>query len=83
MSGGFYQGWGAFEKLLTNLNIEYSISRTERPNGNKSSVLVFCGYNSAKRFEDYIYSGVGIGIGRKKDNFLNMKKPTRTNALRP
>lgn len=78
IAGSYNQDWRVLEELLKTLNINYGICKNVNKKGHRSSYIHILQYNSILRFRDYIYKdNLEIGFKRKRDNFFNIKNPTK------
>lgn len=83
-SSSLNQNWIFLENLCKELNINYSIHKEKRKTGNSSKfsiygkykVIKFCEYIYKNRYED------SIGLERKFNNFLQLKKLEKKNRFK-
>lgn len=77
-----YQDWSFVENLLNSINVEYHIYKRKIETGG-ASYLDIAGRKNMIRYGEYLYKGFStIGLKRKKDIFLEIKKGEATSDYR-
>jgi intein/homing endonuclease len=64
--------WTSIIKLLDDLNIEYRLVKSKKPNGNFTEEIRIISYQSILKFANFIYSGRIFGLLRKRNKFLTI-----------